>query len=232
MDFPLIKNVELNNQEFLDDLKIFEQFVKPDIRLNDDLINKYCNKLSTAHQEHYTNKQYLQYILNLKDKHDGFPEIFMGYSLASRTLKFIKEQDFDFVKHNTESAFNAIENLQSKYCLKNNALFAIYPPGGYISWHNNANASAHNLILTWSETGEGDFSYLDREKSKLIKIKDLPGWQCKVGYFGSYSDPPKTLLYHSAKTTCWRMTISFTFDRSEESLKLKEWIVNDIESST
>ena len=51
MDFPLIKNVELNNQEFLDDLKLFEQFVKPDIRLSDDLINKYCNKLSPAHQE-------------------------------------------------------------------------------------------------------------------------------------------------------------------------------------
>ena len=50
----------------------------------------------------------------------------------------------------------------------------MYPPGGYISWHNNANASAYNLIFTWSETGDGYFKYIDGETKEEIVIKDKP----------------------------------------------------------
>ena len=44
----------------------------------------------------------------------------------------------------------------------------MYPPGGYISWHNNANASAYNLVFTWSESGNGYFKYIDGETKKEI----------------------------------------------------------------
>ena len=116
-------------------------------------------------------------------------------------------------------------SLSENFLFRQNALFTIYPPGGFISWHNNANASAFNLIFTWSETGEGDFTYLDRNRNKLVTIKDEPGWQAKGGFFASYRENPRHLVYHSAKTDCWRITIAFILDRSEFSRQMQEEII-------
>jgi hypothetical protein len=61
-------------------------------------------------------------------------------------------------------------------------------------------------------------------------MQDKPGWQCKLGFFGSYEDPKNEMCYHSAYTDCWRMTISFIFDRSEESQFLQEMFLEEIQS--
>ena len=63
--------------------------------------------------------------------------------------------------------------------VRHNALTAIYPPGGYISWHNNANASAYNLIFTWSESANGQFNYVDPSTKEVVVMRDVEGWQCK-----------------------------------------------------
>ena len=113
--------------------------------------------------------------------------------------------------------------------VKNNALTAWYPPGGFISWHNNANAAAYNLIFTWSETGEGQFEYVDPISKKVVVMQDKPGWQCKAAYFGHYGEPER-LFYHAAKSDCWRCTVSFTFDTSVLSAELREDLLEEISS--
>ena len=55
-----------------------------------------------------------------------------------------------------------------------NALSQLYPPEGFIAWHNNANAVGYNLIFTWSETGEGWFKYLDKYGNEIL-ITDKKG---------------------------------------------------------
>ena len=64
-------------------------------------------------------------------------------------------------------------------CVRNNALAVLYRKSGYISWHNNANASAYNFIFTWSETGEGCFKYVDGMTGETVIVQDKPGGNVK-----------------------------------------------------
>ena len=132
----------------------------------------------------------------------------------------------EYIKRYTELN-NKLQIILATY---NNALCTVYPPGGFISWHNNANASAYNLIFTWSETGDGYWKHIDPYTKEQIIIKDKPGWQCKAFFFGGYADDPNSLVYHAASTDCWRMTISYVFDRKHEQLQddiIEELELND-----
>jgi len=181
--------------------------------------------------DYYTGDEYFHKIKSMGDKHDGFPEILTSYSFNT---------GIRFDNHNPIIARKMAEiidkqgkfltNIQTTFNLKKNALFSIYPPGGYISWHNNANASAYNFVFTYSETGDGHWKHWDTEKNEMTVIPDVKGWQCKAGYFGAYTEGPKRLVYHSARngTSGLRMTIAFTLDRSEMSLGLQDWIIEDI----
>ena len=53
----------------------------------------------------------------------------------------------------------------------------------FIGWHNNANASAYNLIFTWSETGDGYFKYVDGYTGDEIVIPDKKGGNVKNWLF-------------------------------------------------
>ena len=106
---------------------------------------------------------------------------------------------------------NQMKELLGLSC---SALTMAYPPGGYIEWHNNANAPSYNLVFTWSETGNGWFRYYDRDRKENVTIPDKAGWSVKAGYFGSYDDDK--LVYHCAATECWRMTWSWMLGFDEE----------------
>lgn len=100
--------------------------------------------------------------------------------------------------------------------MRHNALSQLYPPEGFIAWHNNANAPGYNLIFTWSETGDGWFKYIDKYGEE-ITIPDKKGWTLKAGYFGTYDDG--RVCYHAAYTQCWRMTHSFVAAQDEDYWK-------------
>lgn len=175
----------------------------------------------------WTGDEYFEEVYSKGREHDGFPASVYAYSMSQNNIRFVDGTATcvaDIMKK--KDAF--LKKLQTTFNLKRNALFAIYPPGGYISWHNNANASAYNFIFTWSETGDGYWRHWDNEKKEMVTIPDVKGWQCKAGYFGAYSDPPSQLLYHSARTNCLRMTVAFILDRSDMSLGLQDWIIEDI----
>jgi hypothetical protein len=135
-----------------------------------------------------------------------------------------KEKSIDLVKKYDELNYEFMNYLSTKTC----ALAVLYPPDGFISWHNNANASSYNLIFSWSETGNGYFQYVDGDTGEIVKLQDNQGWQCKAGYFGNYGEHESKLCYHSAKTDCWRMTVSFIFDRTDMSLGIQDDVIEDI----
>jgi len=189
------------------------------------------NKLTKQDQNYYTSEEYRNRIMSMGQNHDGFPEIICAHSFGLTGLKFADNEDLvNIAEEINEKLQNTIQNLAVSLCMKRNALFAVYPPGGYISWHNNANASAYNIIFTWSETGDGFFQYWDPDQKSTIIIPDVKGWQCKAGYFGSYDQDPRTWCYHSAKTECLRMTIAFTLSKDEIALVLQDMIIEDISS--
>ena len=71
---------------------------------------------------------------------------------------------------------------------------------------------------------------IDGETKEEVVIQDVPGWQCKAGYFGGYDEPAHKLLYHTASTNCWRITVAWMFDREEMSLGLQEDVIEEIKS--
>jgi hypothetical protein len=216
----IMRSVNIKNKEILDILNDFKN-IWWDKRETD--LTKFKLTCKEANRQDYINTEYKNKIINMGSAHDGYPEKIKGYSLK---LCSDDEQKFSDLKINSDySKIN--EKLQYTLSTRHNALGSVYPPGGFISWHNNANASAYNLIFTWSEIGNGYWKHIDPYTGKDVIVPDVPGWQCKAFYFGSYDDDPNDIVYHMASTDCWRMTISYTFDRYHKQF----WkdVIEDIE---
>lgn len=195
--------------------------------------NVYC--MAKEHKDQrdwFVGEGHLKEIVDQGTRHEGFPEVMYGSETSAHrkdNVYYTKTASAKFKKDCTALIANTNQQMMTWLGTRNNALTATYPPGGFISWHNNANASAFNLIFTWSETGDGCFKYVDPESGETVVMEDKPGWQCKAAYFGSYRDP-ENLFYHAAETDCWRVTLSYTFDTSDSSQQLREDVIEDIMS--
>ena len=194
-----------------------------------------CGKernLNDKDADHFTGHDYMRKIMRMGREHNGFPEILTGYSFGIGQLNFAKEASSIAIPEVQQKQEEFLNKIQTTFNLKRNALFSVYPPGGYISWHNNANASAFNLIFTYSETGDGYWEHFDQETKEVTRIPDVKGWQCKAGYFGAYEDSQDKIVYHAARNgkTGLRMTVAFVFDRSEMSQGIQDWVIEDIQA--
>lgn len=221
-----MKDIPINNSHVMDALNGFlwyydNPMITRNIRLNGKELDR----------RYFTGSEYRDKIIKMAESHDGYPECSRGYNVKADRLDVLTQG-----KNNNEvaeiiSKFNSLNtNLCSVLGARNNALTMMYPPDGFISWHNNANASAYNLIFSWSETGDGCFKYVDGHTGQEVVMQDKKGWQCKAGYFGAYGEPWYNLVYHAAETDCWRITVSYVFDRSDMSLGMQDEIIEEIMS--
>ena len=208
---PVI-DINLKNQEFIDILNEYKDILLHRDNVDDEPFIAKELKVSGENQnaEDFISDEYMKDIISEGRSHDGFPKVLKGFT----GLKFQ-----DDTHTNGDKIKEATKTLNSKLIeflsCRNNALNACYPPGGFISWHNNANAAGYNIIITYSETGEGWFDYWDTEKKERVRIQDKPGWQAKMTYFGPY-DSPEKLCYHAAYTDCYRITVAFVFQEANE----------------
>ena len=212
-------DIPINNTDILESLNKFLWFY--DNRNNRDW--KLWGR--SKDRSHFIGDSHKETIISMGKRHNGFPESghYYNFKPQNETASFIPSETLQY--------YNTINSeMQEKLCTKHNALCVMYPPGGYISWHNNANASAYVLIFTWSETGDGYFKYIDGYTGDEIIVPDKKGWQCKAGYFGAYNEEPEKLVYHTASTDCWRITVSYIFNREEMSLGLQEDVIEEIKS--
>lgn len=215
--------IEIQNKEVLGLLESFEWFIDGKVC---DLIVK-DEKSFNANRDDFISVPYMQKIIRMGNGHSGFPERVKGYGFNGVGLKFKNASD-PLVSEMMQRYNEYIFNFSAALMLRHNALFTVYPPGGFISWHNNANASAYNFIFTWSENGNGYWQNYDMKSQKIVTINDKPGWQCKAGYFGSYNEDPNKMVYHAASTDCWRMTVAFVLDRSEMSKGIQDLIIEEL----
>jgi hypothetical protein len=217
----IMKSVNIRNREILD---ILNEFLEMWWDKKETDLTKFYLGANDSNRENYINDEYKNRIMNMGSAHDGFPEKLKGYSIKLDVNQNPRLSDLninrDYLKIN--------EKLQQTLSTRHNALCAVYPPGGFISWHNNANASAYNLIFTWSENGDGYWKHADPYTGKDVVVQDVPGWQCKAFYFGAYEDTPEDIVYHMASTDCWRMTVSYTFDRLHK--QFWEDVIEEIET--
>lgn len=207
----VMRDVQINNSEILEILNRAVDLWRSDPVFEESFIFADEN----TDKDYYVSDEYFQKIYEMGPKHNGFPERAYMASLREDFLR-VKKKDPAYRQRYVDG-FKAINNdLITTLGVKRNALAAVYPPEGYIGWHTNANASAYNLILTWSENGDGYWKHFNPKTKEFEIIQDKPGWQAKATYFGSYRDGMENVVYHSAKTKCWRMTVAYVFDREHK----------------
>jgi hypothetical protein len=207
----IMKSIEIKDKNVLSILEEFKDLWYSDIEKFKD--NLFLPKFPHS-REYYISDDYKNKIIDAGLGHNGYPDALLGYNLRDilKDTKGNRRPLNDDILYYNKKFVELNEKLQALLATRQNALCAVYPPGGYIAWHNNANAASYNIIITWSETGDGYWKHIDPHTKEEVLVKDVPGWQAKAFYFGSYQDHPNDLVYHVASTDCWRMTISYTFD--------------------
>jgi hypothetical protein len=224
MTTEIMKSIDIKNIEVLEILNRCKNLWYNDLEGFNSIARSSCPGVD---REYYISNEHLDKIVREGNRHQGFPEASVHYNLRDAILRENTAENI-YNKGALTKRYNDLNNkLQILLATKHNALGVVYPPGGFISWHNNANASAYNIIFTWSETGDGYWKHVDPHTSKQVVIKDVKGWQAKAFFFGSYIDDPNDLVYHMASTDCWRMTISYMFDR--EHKQFWEDIIEELE---
>lgn len=92
-----------------------------------------------------------------------------------------------------------------------NALFSYYPPHGIVGWHTNWNAYSYQVLFTWSENGDGYFTYYDKENDKVIKVQDKPGWNAKTYYFAPIEEDKHHCWHACYAGNSGRLTLCYKF---------------------
>jgi hypothetical protein len=226
-----LKHIEVNNPELL---AILDEYAKLHTWKGFKQ-NVYCTAEEHARQRpFYVGENYMNQIISEGKGHDGFPEHLLGYNLKladKHHQMFFADADPIFRRDLTNHLADLNDRMMSFLSTKHNALTAVYPPEGFISWHNNQNAPGFNLIFSYSESGSGWFDYVHPETGERIRCQDEPGkWTCKAAYFGSFDEPDKRLYHAASANGDWRTTVSYIFDMSEESASFREMVLEDIQS--
>ena len=111
------------------------------------------------------------------------------------------------------------------------ALSMIYPPGGYLAWHTNADVPGRNLILTWSKEGKGVFKYRNTKTGVYLNIPDKKGWNIKSFDWHGFNEADRRgLTWHSAGTECLRVTIAYVIKANQlsDDLLQEDFNLNEI----
>ena len=160
----------------------------------------------------------MEYLAHMQGKKvDGFPETTYGIDLG----RFIPPH---------QSLANALIKLDHDLLnwsgSRNNAVKMLYPKGGYMGWHHNANAAGYNILLSWSEKGTGYFRYQDPITKEIITLHDTPGWTCKVGYYGPFSEPDRIIWHCASAEHEERVTLGYIIPH----IGMWESMIEDIQS--
>ena len=152
--------------------------------------------------EKYCQPPHLYEMLERQEEHVGFPEEGYGFQVSHGAK--MRPDIFEPLKLHTKN------ELVRLFGANNNSLTSYYPPKGFVGWHTNWNAYGYQMILTWSRSGDGYFTYYDKLRDDFIKHEDKAGWQARWYRFGR-KDEPDHHCWHAAWTECPRFTLAFKF---------------------
>jgi hypothetical protein len=174
------------------DISHLESFIGKDPKMKDVIVKKKRDEAVSI--------EYLRAALDTPLKY-GFPRNTWGLEM-SQEKKFIDDKQL------LDRCSETNDRLMDFFGARNNALQMYYPSGGYIGWHNNCNVPGYNIILSCNPGGDGYFDHYDHVNDRLNRYQDEPGWNCKVGYFGSNKEPEK-IFWHCAAADTPRVTLSY-----------------------
>lgn len=185
-----MKTIQIRNKQLIDILDNYiDGFLKVDR-------SKFPYQQKDITSEYACGEEYLLHMQSKKVT--GFPERTHGIDLRQHVppnmANLLQKLDVDLMSW-SGSRYNAVK--------------MVYPKGGYMGWHHNANAPGYNILLSWSEKGLGFFRYQDPATKEIVTIDDKPGWTCKVGYYGPFREPDKMYWHCASAEHEERMTLGY-----------------------
>jgi hypothetical protein len=177
--------------------------------------------------EYFCSEEYLQECLS-RDKLVGAPDRHFAQPIAK------------MVRHSPEKWSDYMQRVKYDFAAEigahTSALLSYYPPGGFVGWHTNYDASAYQVLFTWSKSGNGYFRYMDNTTGEIVTIQDVAGWQCRHFYFGPENEP-ESHCWHSAYAGEDRITLAYKFcgygkndPRDQQARDLRDLLIEDIET--
>lgn len=154
---------------------------------------------------------------NLVEKGDGGIGSPEEASVLPKSFRCYDVSDNWSVGVDITNKFLEVQEELAKVSKAEIMLATLYPNGGFIGWHTNANIRLHNLICTWSKTGNGLFKTF--ENGQITETGDIQGWNIKKTLWNK-SDPTP----HAATTSCDRFTITFSHKWSTVIDELEEML--------
>lgn len=175
----------------------------------------YSEKLKTIiskYRPHYDNLQpgayscsddYLFKAFELKLEEYGFPRSSHGCGMRDADI-----HNMEFI----DGVQKHVSKIGSFLGTPNNALVMAYPDNGYIGWHHNGNAPGYNILMTYSQDGDGFFKYWDTEKKEIVTMPDKIGWSVKVGYYPDQMKERDKVYWHCAATKKQRLSVAWVLN--------------------
>lgn len=208
-----MNQIQINNRELK---KILDDFLQVLLSVDRSKLKQPSYPAPFDDADYACGMEYLQHMQGKKV--DGFPEKTGGLDLSRYVTPFPLLQ----------TALKKVdEQLIAWSGSRNNAVKMLYPRGGYMGWHHNANAPGFNILLSWSKEGLGYFKYQDPITKEMVIMQDTPGWTCKVGYFGRFSEPEKIVWHCANAKQEERATLAYVIPHEG----LWQDMVDDIQSS-
>ena len=218
-----MRDIKINNEEVQKTLDKLQKFISQQWE-NGELEKDLKLNCKDSCWKDWTSTEYMHRVIQMGRQHEGFPERMQSFH-GLQPGKVDDGADVRMLQKYRDVAQETNVELMTELSAHRNTLVTVYPPGGFISWHNNANAAGYNVIFSWSENGDGWFDYWDLDKKERVRVQDVPGWQCKMGYFGGYHQQDR-LCFHAAATNCLRISVAYVFQEAED---MWESIIEDIE---
>jgi hypothetical protein len=205
-----LTSYEIKNRKVLDLLEDFRYTYRE--LYQPEKTNQILVESQVGMADHYTGEDEMLRIIRMGEDHHGAAENSVCHPIKKEFYRGTHPEEYAKTWSYLDS------EMKTELGLETSALSTLYPPNGFIGWHNNANASAFNLIFTWSENGDGWFKYVDPNTlsttREVITVPDKKGWQLKAGHFGAYGSGD--VVYHAARTNCYRMTLSYVLGHNED----------------
>ena len=156
--------------------------------------------------------EYLEAALKMPVREYGYPRACLGHGMDN--TGFHNWEIFDTARRQVKRVGNFLGTPVV-------ALTMIYPDNGYIGWHHNGNAPGYNILMSYSQDGDGYFSWYDRHTKQINKIQDTPGkWTVKVGYYPNERSETERVYWHCAATKKQRISVAFILNHRDMWLSM------------
>jgi hypothetical protein len=219
--------VTIRNKDLLKTLDGFVESMLSVEGYDDPKYWMYSSEDDMSRGEYYCSEEYLRDV-SLKGDLVGPPDRHFAQPIA----KMVREERDLWSDYMQRVKFDFAAEIGAH----TSALLSYYPPGGFVGWHTNYDASAYQVLFTWSKTGNGYFRYYDKEKDEIVTIQDKVGWQCRHYYFGPENEPHNH-CWHSAYAGDERITLAYKFcgygendPRDKQARDLRDMLIEEIES--